>query len=704
MVFASTAAAGMNDSDAENTAVSRQDTALRDKNYTLRFKGNSHFSEKEMLKAAAVEMRLFEQKGYRKADIDDAAFQMRIHYHQAGFAFADVEYTYEKSESGIFVTFFITEGPRVFITDLNFTGNQKITSETLRKFFPDITRGLESDQKVVFIESRIKDAVGRIQDFYLGEGFMDVMVKSPDFSFSEDRGSVAITIHVIEGPKYSISDVRYSGDILKELTSELEKVRKDLIGKSYFIRRKLLLRTKLAEIYDTAGYAEAEIDIETVKHTEPGSIIMKAHLTSGEKLRISDILIEGNKSTRDSFIRRRLQLGPGDIYTNGKRRESFRKLFDTGLFAKVTIEPAAAKADGSRDLEVIVDELPTREVYIEPGWGSYEKLRLRAGVLEKSLFGTGRNGRLDGLVHTKGETITLSYTDPWLLQTDVAMNVPLFYERREEPSYTSEETGLSLQFSKKLGRNLSLTAGYQYKISQLFNLDDDTLLQQEDDDYNKGTISINAVWDTRDDLFYPADGLRLAGGLDISLPALGGDLQFGRITLGCRYFIELPQEYILGLRASTGLIIPFGDQKSVPISERFFNGGDSTVRSYEHSRLGPKDVENEPIGGHGYNVFSVELRRRFYKNFAATLYVDAGNVSPNSSLLERGLMPYTSRSELVSDTMTDYFKEFKYGIGVGLQYLLPVGPIRFDIAYNPDPEEIWQEDSWVYHFSLGMAF
>jgi outer membrane protein assembly factor BamA len=384
--------------------------------------------------------------------------------------------------------------------------------------------------------------------------------------------------------------------------------------------------------------------------------------------------------------------------------ESFRKLFDTGLFAKIEINLLPPEADGSRDLEVIVEELPTREYYVEPGWGSYEELRLRAGIFEKNLFGTGRNGRIDGLISTKSETFTVSYTDPWLLQSDISMNIPLVYDRREEPSYTSEEIGLSVLLSKKLSKNLTLTTGYQYKITQLYSLSDETPLPKGEDDYNKGTLGVQAVWDTRDDIFYPAAGLRLFSGFDISLPALGSDLEYGRITLGCRYFIKLPQEYIIGLRATTGLIIPIRDQASIPISERFFNGGDSTVRSYKHSELGPKDENNEPIGGLGYNVFSVELRKRIYKNFAATLYVDAGNVSPNRSLLEKDFTPYTSGSDLLDDTLNDFFSEFKFGIGVGLQYLLPVGPIRIDVAYNPDPEEIWTEDTWVFHFSLGMAF
>ncbi|MEN8232752.1 MAG: outer membrane protein assembly factor BamA [Thermodesulfobacteriota bacterium] len=679
-------------------------TNLQDQSYSLTITGNFHFSEKNLLKAAAAELRMFEQRGYRKADIDDAAFQMRSAYLQGGFAFAFVDYAYEQQANLVSVTFKVEEGPQVFIDKINFEGNSNIQTDTLLGFFPETSGLWGGQQKMIFNESEVKNVVSKIRNYFRGEGFIDAVVKSPNLSFTENRSGVEITIQIEEGAKYFIDEVVLSGDLTPELASELEKIKNDLAGKPYYVRRRLLLRSNLEEAYDAIGYADAEFEIEAVQLDEPGRISLKADITGGEQVRISEVVISGNTSTRETFIRNKVQLKPGDIYTNAKRRESFRKLFDSGLFAKITIELTTPEQDGSRNLEVTVEELPTREVYIEPGWGSYEKLRLRAGVFEKNLFGTGRNGRVDGLVSTKMENFTISYTDPWLLQTDIIMNIPLSYENREEPSYTSEEIGLSVLLSKKFSRNLTLSTGYLYKVTQLYDLTDDTPLQEGEEDYNKGTVGIQAVWDTRDDIFYPSEGLRLAGGFDISLPALGSEIEFGRITMGCRYFIELPKEYILGLRATTGLIIPMGDQSSIPISERFFNGGDTTVRSYKHSELGPKDTNNEPLGGLGYNVFSIELRKRFYKNFATTLYIDAGNVSPNKSLYEKDFIPYTDRSELLDDTLNDFFSEFKFGIGIGFQYLLPVGPVRFDVAYNPDPEEIWNEDIWVFHFSLGMAF
>ncbi|MBE9520803.1 MAG: outer membrane protein assembly factor BamA [Proteobacteria bacterium] len=678
---------------------------LQNKPYVIAITGNSHFTENDLLGAAAAELQMFEQRGFRKADIDDAAFQMRSAYLQAGFAFAFVDYNYAKKDDFVQISFVIKEGPRVFIEEIQFMGNSNVQQETLRGFFPETSRrwGRRQQQGVVFIESEVRDAVNSIRDYYRGEGFIDVNVKSPDLDFTDERTGVNITIEIEEGVQYFINQVVLSGDILPELAAELEKIKGEFVGKTYYVRRKLMLRSSLEEAYDAIGFADAGFELNMQKLEEPGRVNLKAKITSGEIVRIAEIVISGNTSTRESFIRHRLQFNPGDIYTNAKRRMSFRKLFDSGLFAKISIELTPPEQGSSRNLEVRVEELPTREVFVEPGWGSYERLRLRAGIFERNFLGTGRNWRIDGLISTKGETFTVSYTDPWFLDTDIRMNIPLFYERREEPSYTSEERGVSVMFSRKLSRNLMVSTGYLYQATQLFDLTEDAILPTEED-YNKGTVGVQAVWDTRDDIFYPAEGLRLFSGFDISLPALGSDLEFGRITLGCRYFIKLPQEYIIGLRATSGLIIPIRDQDSIPISERFFNGGDTTVRSYKHSELGPKDDNNEPLGGLGYNVFSVELRKRFYRNFAATFYVDAGNVSPNRSLLENDFSSNSSRSELLDDTLNDFFSEFKFGIGVGLQYLLPVGPIRVDVAYNPDPEERWNEDSWVFHFSLGMAF
>lgn len=676
----------------------------RQQAYTIDIRGNHHFSKKDLLKSASVELQKFSQRGYRKADIDDASFRMRSAYLQAGFPFAVVDYRYGENTLPVQVSFTVAEGPRVFIGQVIFTGNSNLEEKTLLGLFAGESRPLDRLQKKVFIESDVRDAVNRLRDYYRGEGFRDVEVKSPLLSYTQDRGGVDLTIGIAEGNRYFISEIVFSGDLKPELVPEFEKIKQEFVGKTYYVRRKLLLRSKLEAIYDAVGYAEAGFEVTARSMAEPGSTRLAVEITSGEQIRIAEILISGNQKTKESFIVDNLQFKAGDIFTNAKRKKSFRKLFDSGLFAKVNIELTHAGLEDDRNLEIKVEELPPFEIYLEPGWGSYEELRFGAGLFEKNLFGTGKNGKIDALVSSKGGNLTLSYTDPWFLQTDIAMNVPLYYERREEPSYTSEDTGLAVSFARNLTSSFTLITAYQYKMTQLINPADGSQLQNESVDYNKGTLALQAIWDTRDDIFYPAKGFRLASGLDLSLAELGSEIDFGRLTLGSRYFIELPGEFVFGAQWKTGLIIPLGEQTFIPISERFFNGGDSSVRSYNHSQLGPKDANNEPLGGLGYNVFSLELRKRLFRNFAATFYIDAGNVSPGKIWQENGSTAAATSADLLDDTLDGFFSDFKFGIGVGLQYLLPVGPIRVDVAYNPDPEELWADEDWVFHFSLGMAF
>jgi outer membrane protein assembly factor BamA len=147
-----------------------------------------------------------------------------------------------------------------------------------------------------------------------------------------------------------------------------------------------------------------------------------------------------------------------------------------------------------------------------------------------------------------------------------------------------------------------------------------------------------------------------------------------------------------------------GAQETIPLGERFFNGGENSVRSLLQDRLGPRNSIGDPLGGTAYNVISIELRHRLGKSFSSSLFVDLGNISPDAPLDGSGEQQYNSRSELVAATFNNYFNGFRTGVGVGLQYLLPVGPMRIDLAFNPDRRENRGEKDMVINFSVGMAF
>ena len=131
------------------------------------------------------------------------------------------------------------------------------------------------------------------------------------------------------------------------------------------------------------------------------------------------------------------------------------------------------------------------------------------------------------------------------------------------------------------------------------------------------------------------------------------------------------------------MIVPIEDSNLIPIQERFFAGGENSVRSYRESQLGPKDANGQPIGGESVATASLEWRHEVTGPFQTAAFVDVGHVALDAQ---------------------DLFdpQDIGVGIGLGFRYMLPIGPLRLDAAVNPDPDEF--EEEWVIHFSIGMPF
>jgi len=672
--------------------------------YQLIFTGNRALSADELRKEAKEELDSFEQHGFRRADAVDAAFQMQLLYRQKGYAFAEVNYDLREKAGKTVLQFTISEGPRVTVDSITISGNQAYFRDDLLSFF----NGKKKQQMFIdrrpFVKSDFEDGAAAIRDFYYGEGYLDIKVAGPEYTFSADRHTVFVSVQITEGKKYVIKELDFTGDVLATAKEKLAAVKSDFVGQPYIVRRELEIRSKIAEIYNDLGYPDVNVEISRQQGGAPEDVALVAGISSGPQVRISGLVISGNKKTKESFIRNRIKLAPGDIYSLEKRRQSFRELYRTGLFSKIDFSLEGEEKDTERDLDVEVVELPSRELSTEVGWGSYELLRCRIEYKEKNLFGTGRVASISGGASLKGHDVRTNFTDPWFLNTDITADVPVFYSRREEPSFTRKDTGISALFSKTLAAHLTATAGYSYRKTSITDIDQTAIIEDLENDYNLASVKVQITRDTRNDLFFPTAGYRFIASEEYAGSLLGSEIKFSRFNTGFRYFRAIRPSTILAFRYNTGFIIPVGNQVTIPLAERFFNGGENSVRSFKQDELGPKDLAGEPVGGEAFNTLSIELRQQITKSFAASIFFDYGNVSPSRSQAEEGEAPFTSKSDIVRATFREYFSGFRSGVGVGLQYLLPVGPLRLDVAYNPDRQPERGEDSIVVHFSVGMAF
>jgi outer membrane protein assembly complex protein YaeT len=670
--------------------------AAEPKPYKIVFRGNQALSEAVLRKAAADELTAFKEQGQRRSDVDDAAYQMEVAYRKAGHAFATVDYQIEQVAEELVVTFTINEGPRVILQKIDLAGNATIATQTLLPFFEEGKSGLFGQGKLLFIKSNIESALSQIRNFYISQGYRDAVVGDAQFSFSDDRTQATVTVSIEEGVRYVVDDTLFQGDLIPDAEDNLKKTRQEFIGKPYFARRRLILRSRLLEIYGNLGYPKTQVDVQEQQGTEPGMVVLAAEITKGTRVTISEVLIRGNDKTKKKFIRNRLRLKPGDRFDLKQQQKSFGELYKTGLFSKVDLHLEKQAGTDHWPLVVEVVEAPGKELFFEPGWGSYELLRLKAGFREKNLFGTGRIFGLEAVGSFKAQSLEARLSDPWFLNTKIKADLSSFFSRREEPSFTRTDTGGSLLFTRTLTERVKATGGYGFRMTDVSDVDSDV---SKSTAYDYASLKAQATYDSRNDLFFPLQGQRSFISAEYADSFLGSDKKLIRLTGGIRYFIPLTQSTILAMRYRTGLIIPGKeDFDDLPLAERFFNGGENTVRSFKQSDLGPQD-NGDPVGGLAYNVINIELRQRLIGNLTGSLFLDLGNVSP-----DRSLEKYDSKSDTMSDTFSEYFENFRPGVGFGLQYQLPVGPARVDFAFNPDRDRDRGEDFFVFHFSVGMAF
>jgi len=670
----------------------------------ITFHGNQAKGDSELRQAAAEELADFEQKGQRAFDADDAAFQMQQAYRRDGFAFARVDYTITRAAEHTALVFTIDEGPRVRVNDIAFTGNHAFTSEELTAFFHGGESNLFAQKEFPFVKSNIEAALTAIRNFYLSQGFLDAAIAEPQYLFTEDRHRIDIRVPIREGVRYAVHAMEYRGDIPAAARGRLDDLRRDTLGQAYTGRTPLIVRARAIEIYGDLGYADAAVDVSEQKESSTGRVGLEVTIAEGPLITLERVRVQGNVRTREDFIRQRLGLKAGDRYSLSLEREGFRGLYKSGVFSKVATDLEKTDDENRRVLVVTVEESPSWEVYLEPGYGSYELLRLKTGLRQKNLFGTGRSWNSEVLGSLKAQRFTTGLTDPWFLNYDLRADLTGFVSRREEPSFTRRDLGGTFSLTKELTPSLTATTAATFRRTDLSETS--VAIEDEDvqDDYDFSSLKAQLTYDTRNDLFFPTSGQRSFGAVEHADTLLGGDVTFTRLTGGARFFLRLARSTVAGFRYSTGLILPGDDEFTVPLAERFFNGGENTVRSFKESELGPRDSSNDPAGGLAYNVISVELRQRLIGNFTGTVFADFGNVAPNRTREEEGKPPYRSRSQILADTLDDFFRGFRPGVGCGVQYLLPVGPARLDIAFNPDRDPDRNEDRYVIHFSVGMAF
>ncbi|MFQ5561684.1 MAG: outer membrane protein assembly factor, partial [Nitrospinota bacterium] len=460
---------------------------------SIDFEGNKKVSASSLKKVAINELADFRKKGLRPADADDAAFQMEQAYQKKGYPFVIVKYRLQKEKKKARLLFLVEEGQRVSIDTLEISGNSVFNDQTIRRVIGVTKKGFFG-KKNFFVEDRLNSGISSLYDFYLYRGYMDVKISRPQLAFSSDKKKVQITVEIDEGSRFFIRGVEFEGEIPVSLIKKLGEMGRKLGGTPFQQRIPLFLKGQIQQLLGNSGYPEARVATVLKKIGVRGEVALRVSIHSGPLVKLRNVRIQGNEKTRAGLIFDRMMLKKGDLYTLDKKKSSFRNLFRTGFFKKVSME--IEEENGERDLVVHVTEALTKEFFFEGGWGSYERLRGKAGIKDKNIFGTGKIASLEAGLSTRSLFTTVSISDLWLFNTRKTGAHPVFYQERQEPSFTKIDSGFSVHISLPYTEFVNYSAEYGFQRTRLQNVSAQALQENQLIAYQQGIFKLQTTFDT----------------------------------------------------------------------------------------------------------------------------------------------------------------------------------------------------------------
>ncbi len=257
-------------------------------------------------------------------------------------------------------------------------------------------------------------------------------------------------------------------------------------------------------------------------------------------------------------------------------------------------------------------------------------------------------------------------------------------------AYESVTTGGSMRLGRSLSEYVWLKLGYKYERADVTILNSDTassyLLAQEGS-LTTGSLFPSLTYDSRNDPYSPDEGTRLYAYAEGS--GIGGDARFYRLIAEGSNYQHLWNEFIGMVHAKIGRAAGY-DDKPLPITERFFMGGPSTLRGFTIRDIGPKDSLGEAIGGEASLLFNVELQYRFTRFFRGFLFYDRGNVYGGDDAFGN-----------TTDQLYD-LENMRHAWGFGIHFFSPIGPITMAYGFKLDQRE--GEGPNEFHFTIGGAF
>jgi outer membrane protein insertion porin family len=642
------------------------------------FEGNRELKLEELQERAAIRTGSV----YNPVEVQRAEQAIRVRYEEEGFFGVALSPRTERTPEGdLRLVFRIEEGPKLYIDRIVIEGNQVLSASKIKGAMQTQERFLwvlpfSKVQRKVF-----EDDAERILNLYADNGFIQARIESHEILPDVERRKVTLRTRLTEGPQFRVGTITVRGN---ELLSEAE-IRKLFKLKEGDVFNRGALRTMVRDMtdrYSSLGRARAEVTPTTETQTEARRVDVTLTIREGGEVYVERINIRGNTRSSEKVLRRELRVVEGELFTYQKLVRSRQRLFNLGYFDEVN----ATVEQGSTPERVVVNidvkERATGVFSIGAGYSSLDGLFGVLDVTQRNLFGRGQEVFLRVRLGSESQLGLIGFTEPYLFDIPLRAGFDIYDREREYDDFTEERLGGDIRASYPLAEYLTLAGVYRLEEVEISDVSDDATQDLKDEEGTKlnSVLELTLTRDSRDNIFEPTRGSRHV--LDVAFAGLGGDTKFYRVVAETVWFFPLPVlDLVWAVRGLGGYASGWGGEE-VPIFERFFLGGATSLRGQRTRSVGPKDSQGEVIGGTSEILFSTELIVPIFPRFRVAFFFDAGNAYGFG---------------------TDFDPtDLRLGAGVGVRFFSPLGPLRLDLGYNLDKEP--GEKEYQIHFSVGSSF
>ncbi len=650
------------------------------------FKGPRHYLTFTLLNQILIET----EKSIAESTLEESKNRLVEFYQNEGYPLVEVGVKTESSSQGKIVSavFYITEGPKVLLTDLSFRGNASLSDPLLLQAVSQKKTGLWIPHYLRLPE--IPNDLQSLTNLYHASGFSIAQIEEA-IRYSENKQRASLEFKISEGIRSSIRSVSFVG-ISSSYLPEIEKLARTRDKNYYNITTVLEDKLAISAFYHKRGYADMRIEATATPDETKEKVDIKFEVEEGSIIKIGNIRVTGNEITHPGVVLRELYFNPGSLYQEELILKSQRKISQLGFFQSVNIRPGNPEEEGEepiRDVEIRVKERNAGAFEFGAGYGDYERFQGFAELSHKNIAGTGRKASIRTEISEITSRNIVSYTEPWIFDLPLDAHASVLYEttRKVTANYSQRTLSSSIGIEKTFNNYYKLSLLYQNENVHYIDVPLNQQLIPEDHDHvNISSLNPSIIRDSRDNFLNPKKGSFNAAWVRWAAKFMGSEIQEVKLTLQSSWFYLFGRHLVMGISSRGGVAYNFGETPDVPLIERFKLGGRNTVRGYSEDTLGTigqtLNPDLTPIGGNAMMAFNLEFRYDLPNSLGLVLFLDSGNVWRYNHLI--------------------WSSPLKSSAGPGLRYNTPVGPVRLDLGYKLN-RETGESDS-EFHFALGHAF